>query len=109
MFKISYQVFVLIAAQCENICSRLAKDHREEDRRSPRQRQLFFKQSEPSPVKVTVCVVQMFTETHKEKVTEGQKKKWLSNYWFIKINAHEEQASYLQIIEWVVTCADSEQ
>lgn len=70
----SYQVFVLIAAQCENVRSRLAKNHRKEYRSSPRQRQLFFQQSEPTPVKVTVCVVQIFTETHKEKVKNANRK-----------------------------------
>lgn len=61
-FKFSYQVFVLMAAQFENIYSRLAKNNWKEGGTSPRQSQLLFKLPECTPVEVTVCVVQVVTE-----------------------------------------------
>lgn len=51
-------MFVLIAAQCENVHPRLTEEHREEAGRAPRQGQLLLQLSECPPVKVLVCVIQ---------------------------------------------------
>ena len=92
-----------MAAQCKNVYSRLAKDHRKEAGRSPRQSQLFFYLPECAPVEIAVCVVQVVTERHEVRIKVKK----------IKTQIHSSKDGYekldLQIILRIVTCVDSEQ